>query len=801
MDQVGVNPTTAEPNIYLRLFRHASTASTTMLCQPGSALLAANIIRHFLGTGDDRLTNSNMGLPPSTPNIASRRALTDTVNLLSQRGAITQEAHARVLSSLTTTDTPLPIMGSNYQQQVQHLFDFYLALMSSAGKRKLADLNAVVLLTLNTPGCTAPIVLAATHIDGSKNEVNLEVFPLQREATSRPHAKLLDISATFTIEGAFAIKVTYDNISLAAPPVEKATPIFPKSEVSSPHLPSLEPLRPSPSLTSDEHMAVAAPVAPPQAGHRVFVVPYQAPKVAHVVLISGIRHSADPDASDTHPTSLLSQLCNGLMAAGYYTHLAQVDGSPVDGIRTALNAARIAHPAYGDHNTFHSYEVLLPLVSPLTVGGTTSRYNLLTWCHTSRVLWERTPYTLQGLTQEEADLYTKRWEMLVTREGIPGESNCDAYGRDTFHEIVQGLLPPDEPLLPLVQWVGSVHYRKQAKGASRVQTSGPIQVAYFDPRCLQGVLDNIARAIQTPHPATGPRWTTHLKNQYSSYNATDHILSVRNPALCQFREFTFDIYTSSAISNLPTAEYGSACHVQPNTYYAIIKVPPHLTSSELLEYYGTPGTLSAEFTSLRNWPQHPQFGEGVSVMLASLPNRACPCILAVLNKVPTLNRLAYRDTSLFQTVHMVHPAREVDRYHTTLGSLLHTVETTSTHSLLSEDMLRKYGLSSPSRRGPSTTTTSRSSTTEQARTYRQAVSAADDSSTGSSSVTLNLSTPSTMSTQSTMVTADHFNVRELMQQQNARIDRLTDLVSMLITNQLGSTGGATTQPPPPSDPK
>ena len=188
-------------------------------------------------------------------------------------------------------------------------------------------------------------------------------------------------------------------------------------------------------------------------------------------------------------------------------------------------------------------------------------------------------------------------------------------------------------------------------------------------------------------------------------------------------------------------------------------------------------------------------------MLASLPNRACPCILAVLNKVPTLNRLAYRDPSLFQTVHMVHPAREVDRYHTTLGSLLHTVETTSTHSLLSEDMLRKYGLSSPLRGGPSTTASSRSSTTEQARTYRQAASAADDSSTGSSSVTLNLSTPSTMSTQSTMVTADHFNVRELMQQQNARIDRLTDLVSMLITNQLGSTGGATTQPPPPSDPK
>ena len=799
IDQVGVNPATAEPNIYLRLYRHASTATTTMLLQPGSALLAANIIRHFLGTGGDRLTNSNIGLPPATPSIASRRSLTDTVNLLLQRGAVTQEAHERIITSLNTAGTPLPSMGSNYQQQVQHLFDFYLALMSSAGKRDLGDLNAVVLLTLNTPGCTAPMVLAATHLDGPKREVHTEVFPLRKEATSRPHAKLLDISATFTVEGAFAVKVTYDNISLAAPLIEKATPVFPKSEVSSPHLPlSPEAHHPTPAPISGDHMAVVTPVlTPSQDGHTVLVIPHQAPKIAHVVMISGIRHSLDPNQSDTHPTSLLCQLCNGLMAAGYYAYLAQTDGSPVEGIRAALLAARLAHPMNGDPNNFHSYEVALPLVAPLSVGGTTPRPNLLTWCHNSKVPWERTPYTLQGLTQDEATLYNQRWEMLVTREGIPGESNCDAYGRDTFHNIIQGLLPPDEPLLTLVQWVGGVHYRKQNKGKGRVQTSGPIQVAYFNPRCLQGVLDNIARAVQTPNQAAGPKWSSHLKNLYSTHSVTDHILSVRNPALCHFLEFTFDIYTSSAISNFPVAPYGSACHVQPNTYYAIIKVPPHLSSSDLLEYYGTPGTLSAEFTSIRNWPQHPYFGEGISVMLNTLPNRTCSCILAVLNKVPTLNRLPYRDTSLFQTVHMVHPAREADRYHTTLGSLLHTVETTPTDSLLPDDMLRKYGLASPPRKGQSTTTTSRSSTTEQARTYRQVLSTADDSSEASSVVTRHLSTPSTLSTQTTVVTAEQLQVRELMMQQNARIDRLTDLVSMLITNQLGSTGGATAQPPPP----
>ena len=796
-DQVGVNPATAEPNIYLRLYQHASTATTTMLLQPGSALHAANIIRHFIGTGGDRLTTSNIGLPPVTPSIASRRSLTDTVNLLVQRGAVTQEAHERILSSLNTAGTPLPSLGSNYQQQVQHLLDYYLALMTSAKKRDLGDLNAVVLLTLNTPGCTAPMVLAATHLDGPKNVVNTEVFPLQREATSRPHAKLLDISATFTVEGAFAIKVTYDNINLATPPVAKATPVFPKSEVSSPYLLSPpEDTHPSSVPISDEHMAVVSPVAPFKDGHTVFVVPHQAPKIVHVVMISGIRHSLDPDQSDTHPTSLLFQLCNGLMAAGYYAYLTQTDGSPVEGIRAALHAARLAHPMHGDPNNFHSYEVALPLITPLSVGGNTPRPNLLTWCHNSKVLWERTPYTLQGLTQDEARLYTQRWEMLVTREGIPGESNCDAYGRDTFHDIVQGLLPPDEPLLTLVQWIGSVHFRKQPKGKSRVQTSGPIQVAYFDPRCLQGVLDTIARVVQSPPTAAGPRWTSHLKNLYSTHSVTEHILSVRNPALCHILEFTFDIYTSSAISNFPVAPYGSACHAQPNTYYAIIKVPPHLSTSELLDYYGTPGTLTAEFTSLRNWPQHPNFGDGISVMLNSLPNRTCPCLLAVLNKVPTLNRLPYRDSSLFQTVHMVHPAREADRYHTTLGSLLHTVETTPADSLLSDEMLRKYGLASPLRKGQSVTATSRSTTTGKARTYRQAMSA-DDSSEVSSVVTRHLSTPSTMSTQSTIMTADQLNVRELMMQQNARIDKLTDLVSMLITHQLGSTGGATSQYPPP----
>ena len=801
-DQVGINPTTGEPNIYLRMYRHASTASTAMLLQPGSALLAANVIRHFLGTGDERLTNNNMGLPSATPTLASRRALTDTVNLLLQRNAVTPEIHEHILTSLNATGNSLPHIGSNYQQQVQHLFDFYLALMSSARQRKLGGLNAVVLLTLNTPGCTAPTVLAVTHLDGSTNAVKTEILPLTTEATSRPHAKLLDISATFTLEGAFAVKVTYDNIRMAAPPMAKETPVFPKSEVSSLHLPPPpEPTPATPSLPLQaDSMAVATPTIVPPHGHTVFIVPHQAPKTVHAVMISGIRHSLDPTLPDTQPTSLLSQLCNGLMAAGYYPYLPQEDGSPVEGIRNALLEARSTHQLHNDPNTFHSYEILLPLTTPLMVGGTTARPNLLTWCHNSKVPWERTPYTLQGLTQQEAGLYARRWEMLVTREGIPGESNCDAYGRDTFHEIMQSLLPPDEPLLTLVQWVGGMHYRKLPKGKGRVQTSGPILVAYFNPQCLPGVLDNITRAVQSARKATGPQWISLQKNQFGSYSVTDQLLSLRNPALCAYREYTFDIYTSSAISNFPVAPHGAACHVQPNIFYAIIKVPSHLSATELLDYFGQPGALPPEFITLRNWPQHPHFGDGVSVMLNALPNRTCHCILAVLNKVPALNRLAYKDGTLYQTVHLVHPAREADRYHTTLGSLLHTVETTQTDSLLPSEMLIKYGLASSSRKGHASATTTRSSGAEPTRTYRQAVSTADDSS-GHSSVVARDShtdTPSTVSSQSTtMVTTDHFNVRELMMQQNSRIDKLTELVSMLITNQLGNTGGATASPPPP----
>jgi hypothetical protein len=128
------------------------------------------------------------------------------------------------------------------------------------------------------------------------------------------------------------------------------------------------------------------------------------------------------------------------------------------------------------------------------------------------------------------------------------------------------------------------------------------------------------------------------------------------------------------------------------------------------------------------------------------------------------------------------------------------VETTQTDSLLPSEMLIKYGLASSSRKGHASATTTRSSGAEPTRTYRQAVSTADDSS-GHSSVVARDShtdTPSTVSSQSTtMVTTDHFNVRELMMQQNSRIDRLTELVSMLITNQLGNTGGATASPPPP----
>ena len=249
---------------------------------------------------------------------------------------------------------------------------------------------------------------------------------------------------------------------MAAPAMSGTRPVFPCSTVSTPvPAPSLS-IPPNEEVAAPEDvMMVVPPAAPPKEGHKVFIVPHQRPKTVSVVVISGIRHSLDPTLPDTNPTSIMYQLCNGLMATGYYSYLTQIDGSPVDGIRSALVEAKRAHPRVKDTNNFHSYEIVLPLTCPIAVGGTTTIPSLFTWCHNSKVFWERTPYTLQGLTTEELTLYNKKWEMLVTREGIPGESNCDAYGRDTFADIVQGLLPEGEPFLILVQWTGSLHQRKK----------------------------------------------------------------------------------------------------------------------------------------------------------------------------------------------------------------------------------------------------------------------------------------------------------------------------------------------------
>jgi hypothetical protein len=387
--------------------------------------------------------------------------------------------------------------------------------------------------------------------------------------------------------------------------------------------------------------------------------------------------------------------------------------------------------------------------------------------------------------------------MLVTREGIPGESNCDAYGRDTFRELVQSLLPPDEPVLVIVGWIGSLHQRQGPKGKRGIRTSGPIQTAYFDPTRLQDVIDNITREIRSPPKATGPQWISLLKNQYGSYNVTEQLLSFWNPALCSFREFTFDWYTSSAVPNFTPAPYGPACSAKTSICYAVIKIPPPLTAAELLHHYGQPGALPTEFISLRNWPPYPHFGDGISVLFPSLANRSgSACFLAVLNKPPALKWLPYKEGTLFQTVHRVHPAREIDRYHTTIGSLLHTAETTQNYSLLPDEMLLKYGLSNPTKRQPTSTSTMppptrTPSTVHPSRTYRQAASIADDSSLDSSVVTRDsrrANTPSTVSSQSTIVVTDTYNVREEMQQQNDRINRLADLVAMLVERQLGPTG-------------
>ena len=500
------------------------------------------------------------------------------------------------------------------------------------------------------------------------------------------------------------------------------------------------------------------------------------------------------------------------MAAGYYSYLPQTNGSPVDGIRTALIAAQRTHPRIRDPNNFHSYEITLPLTCPIAVGGTTTIPSLFTWCHNSKIFWERTPYTLQGLTSDEVSLYTKKWEMLVTREGIPGESNCDAHGRDTFADLVQGLLPEEEPFLVLVQWTGSLHYRQSNKAKTGIRTSGPIQVAYFHPRCLPGVIDKVKQAVQSRRRDTGPQWISLQKTPYGSYNVTDDILSYRNPALIASGEYTFDLYTSAAMSKFPPHPYGQACHVTPRIFYSTIQIPPHLTAEELLTHYSQPGTLPSEFIALRNWPQHPDFGDGSSIMLPGLLNRTGHCILAITNAQSALSRLPYNEDSLFQVAHSLHPAREADRYHTTIGSLLYTVESTQDGTILPDDMLIKYGLSAYIRSpGPTTISARTPSTTQPGRSYRQAASSADDSSRSSSIATRDSrradNTPSTVSSQSTALVAEPYNIHDMVQRQDAivqrqneRIDRLADLVTMLVERQLGPPG-ATTQSSQPSAPK
>ena len=161
-------------------------------------------------------------------------------------------------------------------------------------------------------------------------------------------------------------------------------------------------------------------------------------------------------------------------------------------------------------------------------------------------------------------------------------------------------------------------------------------------------------AIYSRRRDTGPQWISLQKSPYGGYNVIDNILSYRNPALIAYLEFTFDLYTSSAMANFQAAPYGQACHVTPRIYYSTIQIPSHLTAAELLAHYSQPGTLPSEFIALRNWPQHPDFGDGSSVMLTSLLNRTGHCILAILNAQPALSRLSYNDDSLFQTAHSLH---------------------------------------------------------------------------------------------------------------------------------------------------
>ena len=727
----------------------------------GSPLIAMYYIQEVLKSMTRPLTKQEIG-EFKLQDATCRNAINELSNLYMRKSALTADQVTAITTGLRTPPYSLASLGATYQEHAQVLLRLFLATFNHwrFQRNKPDGVEAVFVLSVHHPEALSPEILATAYVNEQTGDVRVQHFPsTQYEAESHPHAKVVEITATYTAEGTHAVRLCWANKSLEQ--ARRTMPAAPAPAIS----PLLTPL--GGSTISAPPPIVTTPTTPlpsvkGNSDSNLHIVLGQPPFTACGVIISMIRFGWDFTQDNNDSTHPLDEITAGLTAANLIDYIPRdTDGSRDEYIRTQILLAREHHHLYqaSSEVPFHTYEVYLAFTSLQAVGHGTDSLSHYEVAKQAPAKWERTIISFQCITQHQYGLFTPESRVLFSRSGNLGETNYDAYCMDGLKQAIMLMLPQDAgDVLILRTGLGQQHIRpstgsipgkRSSRGGARVQSVGGILTIFFAPHLLNTFIDAVSAAITGPKgSANQPVWTSLLQDQSRRHIITEELLRHNNPALVCHGLLRFDLYLTTELTKIPVEPLHQACNVVQGQFFSVIHLND-VPMTQVIHQFTVADASPPEWKVCIGMAQWPRPNVGDVPLYDFLPNRRGACLLIITKREARLPTIRIGDRTFSLDAYNMHPIVVRDRQTTTLGNLMFTAELPNAghyNRLSAElcDLLRVpiNNITRPIRDGNPSLLPNLRSFTQRGPSYKEAVGSISSSSSGDSNSSLTTSSSS-----------------------------------------------------------
>jgi hypothetical protein len=670
-----------KPAVFLKSIGFWRSEGALLIPSECSPLIAMVYMNRILNSRQRDLTKHEIGTCIlQDANI--RHLITELSNFYKLQSALSISQLEAIEEGLRSPPYTLTTLGLTYQEHVHTLLLLFLSTFKHSRFRRVKTdgVEIVLVLSVNYPDALSPEILAVAYVNEQEGVVGVQTFPShEAEAKSFPHAKILELTATYSSDGVNAVRLRWANKSLEQP--EKASPSRPTVT----KLPSqktstiIHPVAPSfPTAPSSTTVITNAPT-------QLHVVSGPPPITATGVIVSMIRFGWDFTTNSSLPT--LDEITAALTAANIIKYVQMdTEGSRDEYIRSQILTAREQHPLQRASSTtpFHTYEAYLAFTAPIAVGHGTDILSHYEVAKQSPLKWERTLIAFQCITKRQFDIFTPENRVLFSRTGNLGEANYDAYCMEGLKQAITLLLPSQAgDILILRTGLGQHHSRpspspqpgkRSNRGGTRVQSVGGMLTVFCEFQLLNAFIDSLITAITGPR-GTGsqPQWTSFLQDPLRRHVITEEILRYNNPALISFGLLRFDLYLTTELLKIPVEPIPSACNVVDGQFFSVISLleVPMTQVIHQLTVLETPPPDWRVCIGMARWPQ-PNHGD--IPLFDFLPNRRGPCLLIITQREARLPTIRVGDRTYPLDAYNMHPIVALDRQTTTLGNLMFTAE-------------------------------------------------------------------------------------------------------------------------------